>query len=203
MGTPRRPGPSGTPQRHPLESTVTLLQRIRRGDEAAREALLARFLPVMRSWASGRLPSYARGMADTDDLVQITLVRALNRLDTFEVRHEGAFLAYLRQGVLNAIRQEIRRSGRRPGGAEPDETLPDPAESAVERAIGRETMEAYETALMELTEDQREAAMLRLEFDLSYPEIAEAMGKPSANAARMLVVRALVRLSEALGERLG
>lgn len=187
----------------PLETTALLLERIRGGDVAAREALVARYLPIMRSWASGRLPAYARGLADTDDLVQVTLVRALNHLETFEARHDGAFLAYLRQGVINAIRQEIRRSTRRPGGAEPDESVPDPSRSAVEEAVGRETLEAYEAALMELTEDQREAAILRLEFDLSYPDIAEAMGKPSANAARMLVVRALVRLSERLGERLG
>ncbi len=187
----------------PLETTSVLLERIRGGDASARDALLARFLPIMRSWASGRLPAYARGLADTDDLVQVTLVRALNHLETFEARHDGAFLAYLRQGVINAIRQEIRRSVRRPGGVEPDDSLPDPSRSAVEEAVGRETLEAYEAALMELTEDQREAAILRLEFDLSYPDIAEAMGKPSANAARMLVVRALVRLSERLGERIG
>jgi RNA polymerase sigma-70 factor, ECF subfamily len=201
MASTRSNPPDGA-ERRPLDSTVALLERIRGGDAAAREALLARFLPIMRSWASGRLPSHARGQADTDDLVQITLVRALNNLEAFEVRHDGAFLAYLRQGVLNAIRQEIRRSSRRPGGALPDESLPDPSRSAVEETIGRETLDVYEAALMELTEDQRHAAILRLEFDLTYPEIAEAMGKPSANAARMLVVRALVLLSERLGERI-
>ena len=56
-------------------------------------------------------------------------------------------------------------------------------------------------SLHELTEDQREATMLRLEFGFSFPEIAEAMGKPSANAARMLVVRGLVRLAERMHER--
>jgi RNA polymerase sigma-70 factor (ECF subfamily) len=68
----------------------------------------------------------------------------------------------------------------------------------VEQAIGLETLDRYETALMDLTPDQREATMLRVEFGLSYPEIAEAMGKSSANAARMLVVRALVHLAERL-----
>ncbi|MBI5711713.1 MAG: sigma-70 family RNA polymerase sigma factor [Candidatus Eisenbacteria bacterium] len=186
----------------PLESTFVLLERIRQGDPAARERLLARYLPILRSWAHGRLPAYARGMADTDDLVQITLVRALNRLEAFEQRHDGAFLAYLRQSVLNTLRQEIRRSVRHPSGAETDDARPDLSASVVEQVVGRETLALYEAALMELTEDQREAAILRLEFDLSYPEIAEAMGKSSANAARMLVVRALVRLSERLGERL-
>ena len=183
----------------PLESTVVLLQRIRAGDAAARERLIARYLPTLRAWAHGRLPMNARGLADTDDVVQITLVRALNHLEGFEYRHEGALLAYLRQGVLNAIRQEIRRSRRRPGGEEPSEALVDESASVVEKAVGRETLERYERALMELTPDQREAAMLRLEFGMPYPEIAAAMGKSSANAARMLVVLALVRLAERLG----
>src|SRR5438552_2158922 len=78
------------------------------------------------------------------------------------------------------------------------QAVPDPSASVVERAVGRETLERYEAALMELTADQREAAMLRLEFGLSYPEIAEAMGRASPNAARMLVVRALVHLAARL-----
>uniref|UniRef100_A0A832I4D2 Sigma-70 family RNA polymerase sigma factor n=1 Tax=Eiseniibacteriota bacterium TaxID=2212470 RepID=A0A832I4D2_UNCEI len=184
----------------PLETTVTLLQRIRAGDSAARDQLIARYLPLLRAWAHGRLPAGARGLADTDDLVQVTLLRALNRLETFEYRHEGGFLAYLRHSVLNAIRQEVRRARRKPPGEPLDDAQPDPGESVSSRVAQRETFERYEEALMELTEDQREAVMLRLEFGLSYPEIAEALGRPSANAARMLVVRGLVTLAERLAD---
>jgi RNA polymerase sigma-70 factor (ECF subfamily) len=180
----------------PLDTTQTLLQRIRAGEASARDQLLSRYLPLLRAWAHGRLPAGARGMADTDDLVQITLIRALNRLEAFEYRHEGGFLAYLRHSVLNAVRQEIRRARRKPVDGPVGDSQPDLLESVTARVIRRETMEHYEQALMELTEDQREAVMLRLEFGLSYPEVAEALGKPSANAARMLVVRGLVTLAE-------
>lgn len=183
----------------PLENTITLLELIRAGDEPARDRLLARYLPILRRWAHGRLPLQARGLADTDDLVQVALVRALNHMGSFQYRHEGAFLAYMRQAVLNALREEIRRASRRPAGSPVTESLPDPAASLVEQAIGRQMLERYENALFELTPDQREAVLLRLEFGLSYPEIAEAMGRAHPNAARMLVVRALVRLAEALG----
>ena len=182
-----------------LESTQILLDRIRAGDGLARERLIRRFLPTLRAWAHGRLPAGARGLADTDDVVQITLLRALNRLEGFEYRHDGAFLGYLRQGVLNAIRQEIRRSRRRPAGEVVDESLADHAPSVVEQAVGREALERYEAALLDLTVDQREAAVLRLEFGMSYPEIATVMGRSSANAARMLVVRAVARLAGCLG----
>jgi DNA-directed RNA polymerase specialized sigma24 family protein len=36
----------------------------------------------------------------------------------------------------------------------------------------------------------------RVEFDLSYAELADVLGKRSPDAARMAVVRALVRLAE-------
>ncbi len=186
-----------------LESTRTLLDLIRSGDEAARDRLLRRYLPLLSRWAHGRLPYHARGLADTDDLVQISLVRALNRMESFEYRHEGAFLAYMRQAVLNALREEIRRSSRRPAGTPVTESLPDPAASLVEQAVGRQMLERYEAALLELTPDQREAVLLRLEFGLTYPEIAEAMGRSNPNAARMLVVRALVQLAGSLGDEPG
>src|SRR5215831_2890791 len=126
---------------HPLESTIVLLDRIRAGDAVAREQLLGRYAPILRAWAHGRLPMHARGIADTDDVVQVTLLRALSRLHEFEYRHEGAFLGYLRQGVLNAVRQEIRRSRRRPAGELIEETVADGAASVVEQAIGREMLE--------------------------------------------------------------
>ena len=178
---------------------MVLLDRIRVGDPAAREQLLARYLPILRAWAHGRLPINARGFADTDDVVQVTLLRALRRLDKFAYRHEGAFLSYLRQGALNTMRQEIRRARRRPTG-ELDDDIADDSVSVVERAIGHEALERYEAELIRLSPDQREAVILRLEFGLGYAEIAEAVGRPSPNAARMQVVRALAQLAQALGD---
>jgi RNA polymerase sigma-70 factor (ECF subfamily) len=182
-----------------LDSTVTLLARYRAGDEIARDRLLARYLPILRRWAHGRLPSHARQLADTDDLVQVTLLRAFNHLGSFEPKKEGAFLLYLRRILLNALRDEIRRSRRAPSSGEPGVGIPDPGRSTLEEVIGRETVERYEAALAELTEEQREAVILRIEFDFKHEQIAEAVGKPTANAARMLVSRALVRVAEIMG----
>ena len=181
------------------EATAVLLERARRGDADAREALLARLLPRLRRWAHGRLPAAARGATDTDDLVQVTLIKAIARLPEFQPEHEGAFLAYLRRILLNQLRDELRRA--RPGREEASEALPDRAPSLVEEAIGRQVLERYEEALLALEERQREAVILRLEFDYSHEEVAQAVGCPSANAARMLVSRALVRLAEILDGR--
>src|SRR5262245_51260249 len=90
----------------PLESTQQLLDLVRQGDRDALERLYVRCLPPLRRWARGRLPTAARGALDTQDLVQDTVVNSLRRLDQFDSRHEGALQAYLRQAVLNRIRDE-------------------------------------------------------------------------------------------------
>ena len=45
------------------------------------------------------------------------------------------------------------------------------------------------------TEEEREAIITRVEFGLSFAEVAEVLGKRSPDAARMAVVRALVKLA--------
>jgi RNA polymerase sigma factor (sigma-70 family) len=184
----------------PLERTLDLLERVRDGDTRARERLFARFLPVLTAWAHERLPRGARDLAETDDLVQVTLARALRRVDTFEYRGEGAFLAYLRQILLNAARDEVRRAVQRRPHQMLDDEHPDPAPSPLERVVGRDTLERYEAALATLEPAQREAVILKVEMGYSNPELAEALGRPSVDAARVFVARALVALAEAMRE---
>jgi len=178
-----------------LESTSELLTRAHEGDPSAREALAARYLPALRRFAHGRLPNRARSAFDTDDLVQVTITRALNRLNSFESRQQGSLLAYLRQIVLNRVKDEVRRVARRPEGEELAEDLPDPSPGPVEEVMGREALARYEQALAELPPDCQEAIMLRVEMGCSYAEIAEALGRPSANAARLHTARALLKLA--------
>ena len=184
------------PDPRELETTADLLNLIRAGNAAARERLLGRYLPILRRWAHGRLPAYARDLAETDDLVQITLVRALAHIEEFEPRREGAFLAYLRSILLNSLRDEIRRVTRRGAHETLEEDTTEP--TLVAKAVGMETLLAYEAALATLPGPQQEAVILRVEFGFSYEEIAEAVESPSANAARMMVTRALERLAEAM-----
>lgn len=177
-----------------LEATAELLQRVRAGDAPARERLVARYLPILRRWAHGRLPGYARDLSDTDDLVQVTLMRALDRVGDFEPQREGAFLAYLRQILMNSVRDEIRRVSRRPAREEWSEETAGAA--GMRGDVSPEEMITYETSLAKLPDVQKEAVILRLEFGFSYAEVAAATGSPSANAARMMVTRALVQLAE-------
>ena len=178
------------------ESTFRLIERARAGDQAAIERLFTRHLKPLQRWASGRLPKWARDLADTDDLVQETLAQTFKRIGSFEPRHVGALQAYLRQAVLNRIRNELRRKGRQPPVTDLDGIDVESSESPLEEAIGREAVERYERALQKLTAEEREAIIARVEMGQSYDELAEALGKPTSEAARKAARRALVRLAE-------
>jgi RNA polymerase sigma-70 factor (ECF subfamily) len=180
---PRRPATqAGTAGRTPdVASTLDLLQRARQGDRDALNDLFERYLPPLRRWARGRLPRWTRDLRDTDDLVQETLLQTFARIDAFEPRHEGALQAYLRQAIVNRVRDEVRRVTRRPTAS--------PLED-------QEAAERYEAALQRLRPDERELIVARVEMGNGYEQIAAAHGKPSADAARMAVARALVRLAE-------
>jgi RNA polymerase sigma-70 factor (ECF subfamily) len=185
----------GLPAHVEAESTFHLLDRVNAGDTAALDLLFARYLKPLHRWASGRLPDWARSAADTHDLVQDTLLNAFRRIGSFEPRREGAFQAYLRQAVMNRIRDELRRAGARPMTTPLDEREPTTDVSPLEQAIGLETFERYEGALARLTVDEQEAIIGRVELGNTYDELASNLGKPSPDAARMAVARALVRLA--------
>jgi DNA-directed RNA polymerase specialized sigma24 family protein len=70
-------------------------------------------LPRLHRWARGRLPKAARGALDTGDIVQDVLVRALKQVPIFAPQHEWSFQAYLRQALMNRLRDEARRGQRR------------------------------------------------------------------------------------------
>jgi RNA polymerase sigma-70 factor (ECF subfamily) len=178
------------------ESSVYLLARIRDGDGDALNRLVARHLPALQRWARGRLPSGVRDLEDTADLVQETVIQALKHLDHFEYRRDGALQAYLRHALYNRIRMEFRKKRVRPIKTELGSERKDSAASPLEVAVGHEALERYEQALARLKPEDREAVIAKMEMDCSYADLARALGKPSADAARMAVSRALLRLAE-------
>jgi RNA polymerase sigma-70 factor (ECF subfamily) len=186
----------GTPVPRPsddLTSTVQLVTLAQQGDRSALERLFARHSAPLRRWASGRLPQWARDMADTEDVVQEALLQTFKRIDNFDARGAGSLHAYLRQAVLNRIRDELRRRGREPARGDFDEQRPAPGLSPLQGAIDGEARERYERALARLKAEDQEAIIARLEMGYTYEELAESLAKPSADAARKAARRALVR----------
>jgi RNA polymerase sigma factor (sigma-70 family) len=186
----------------PPNTTLALLERARNGDRHALNALIARHVPRLRRWARGRLPVAVRDLADTDDLVQDTLVNAVRHIGTFTPRGDAAFDIYLRQALWNRIRDEIRAAARRVKRIDASDDLVDPRPSPLAQAVGQEALQRYELALAALSEEEREAIIGRFELGYDYRELARALGKFTADAARKLVQRAVVRLTEHMSGRL-
>jgi RNA polymerase sigma-70 factor (ECF subfamily) len=96
---------------------------------------------------------------------------------------------------MNRIRDELRRAHRRPAPAELQDSMPGSLLSPLEQAIGQEALQRYEAALATLREDERAAIIARIEMGCTYVEVAAALGKPTPDAARVAVSRALARLA--------
>lgn len=188
----RRPKASATAS---AMASMELLVRARSGDANALNDLCARYLPRMQKWAHGRLPAWARGALDTHDLVQDALSQVIQRLESFEPRHDGAFQAFLRTALLNRIRDEIRKAHRRPTDVLASDRPAD-GPSPIEEAIGSEALARYEAALQRLKPTDREAIIARIELGLPYTEVAQALGKPTVAAAHVAVSRALLKLAK-------
>jgi RNA polymerase sigma-70 factor (ECF subfamily) len=187
---------------HPddFTSSADLVDQARQGDRQALDRLFARHVPPLRRWAAGRLPRWARDHMDTDDMIQETMLKTFRRLDEFEHRREGALSAYMRQALRRRILDELRRVNRQPQREDDGaEDAVDEAASPLEQTIGSEALERYELALTRLSDVEREAVVSRVEMGFDYDRIAVELGKPSRDAARMTVVRALARLAQEMG----
>ena len=60
--------------------------------------------------------------------------------------------------------------------------------------IGAERRRQYDEALLRLRPADREAIVGRIELQYGYAELAVLLDKPTANAARVAVTRAMARL---------
>ena len=178
------------------EPTMELVIRARQGDRMATEALLERCLPQLQRWAHGRLPAAARGSLDTNDLVQDAALNLVRRLELFEPRHVGAMQGYLRQSVINRIRDEVRKIGRHAPPTELPDDHPSDRTSPLEAAIQAEAYDRYRQALTRLEPKDRELIVARVEVQWSVAEIAQRFGMRTVDATRMAVSRAVRRLTE-------
>ena len=80
----------------------------------------------------------------------------LKRLDLFEPRHVGAMQGYLRQSVINRIRDEVRKVSRHAPPVEINEEHPSDRTSPLESAIQAEAYDHYRAALLKLESKDRE-----------------------------------------------
>ena len=85
-----------------------LLERLHRdGDQAAREALVQRFLPLARQLAR----RYQHGGEQLDDLVQVASLGLLKAIDRFDPARETAFSSFAVPTILGELKRHFRDKG--------------------------------------------------------------------------------------------
>jgi RNA polymerase sigma-70 factor (ECF subfamily) len=163
----------------------------------------------VRQIAALRLRRPLREICEVDDVVQGALLKAFKGLDRFEERSEGGFRSWLARCVESEIVDRLRSARalkhgegrvRRFGDLERDSLSsavfagfgPTPSQVASARELG----ERIEAALLEMPSHHREVIILRQLCEMSYAEIAKAMGFAEEATARKVLSRALKRLRE-------
>jgi RNA polymerase sigma-70 factor (ECF subfamily) len=153
-----------------------LLARFAAGERGALDDLFRRYRGVAFRVAYRLLGREA----DALDAVQDGFVNALTHLDRFSGR--SSFKTWLLRVVCNAAldigrqRKRAERVPQAPRDPSPDRFGPDeqpPADAGLERADLRR---AIDSALARLPGPQRQTFVLHVEGELTYREVAEALG---------------------------
>ncbi len=169
-------GDSSTSQR--------LLRRARLGDRTALGRLIAGWVPILKRWAHGSLPRWARTAADTSDFVQDAVLSTLGQERVPDLPTHRALGAYLREAVRNRIHDERRRVARRGVPRDAPDSLVDPGPSPLDRVIGTEYAARYRAALDRLRPRDRDLIVAHVELGYTHAQLACMTGR-SRNAARM------------------
>jgi RNA polymerase sigma factor (sigma-70 family) len=175
-------------------TTAWLLDRIRAGDGGARAALIARVQPLLQRFAHGRVPQRLRHEEDTADLIQLTWLKVLERIERIESREPGAFFAYLRTVLINALRESLRRNQRSP--VQPGVDVDDAGAVVPVSHADPDDWLAWEQSLAKLSDAHRGLVLMRFEFGMSFVEIGAELGE-SPDGVRVKLNRAIARMAEA------
>jgi len=103
MTSERPPRPGAGPERS-SEDRALFVRYHEHGDAAARDQLVARFLPLARQLAR----RYQRASEPLDDLMQVASLGLIKAIDRFDPAREIAFSSYAVPTILGEIKRHFR-----------------------------------------------------------------------------------------------
>ena len=185
----------------------TLVERARQGESAAYDTLV----DLYANRLYGYLYRLTGSRTEAEDLFQEVFVRVVRMLPAY--RDDGRFEGWLFRIATNLVRDHVRRLMRNPpglsmnwewqgdGDARPGswEPFADEAAHAPDRGMRlSEDVDALQRALAELSAPEREVVMLRHFSEMSFADIAQAMGTPLGTALAR-AHRGLAKLRRIMG----
>jgi RNA polymerase sigma-70 factor, ECF subfamily len=201
--------------RHEYESrdATRLLDLARAGDGSALGVLLERYRNYLSLLARVQIGRKMQGKLDVADLVQETFLDVHRGIGQFRGGSEAQFLAWLRQILVGILANQVRRYfGTKRRDVRLERQLQDDLERS-SSALGAELIAAQSSpsaqasrreqavlladAIGELPEDYREVIILRQLEGMSFPQVAETMGR-TEDSVKNLWARALARLRRSL-----
>jgi DNA-directed RNA polymerase specialized sigma24 family protein len=166
-----------------FDSTIVVLERAREGD-----------LGRVRRCSPGRLaaapvvtrqaPSFARAGANTDDIIQDVVVRALQ---TLQVQYDGRRGSYLRTSVRNRVTDEIRKVARR--GIDHSSRKSSMRATRLSKGSSCVNSPSVMSPPCGRSSQRTDAQILRLEQRLPFDEIARRLQGRTPTGARRLQPR--------------
>ncbi len=185
-------------------SDETLFAKFQNGDARAMTTLYDRHARALRAFAS------QRGAARPDDIVQDAFLRVVRNAAGFQGQAKFRTWLYTiaRNLCVDASRRDRFRAGPSldaPTGSEDNRTLGDRIANdsigtdASRNLADREFQVAFDAAMAELPDEQREVFALRELSGLSFAEIAEATAC-NENTVKSRMRYALKQLREALSD---
>lgn len=207
------PGPRPAAE---LESSIALLARARAGDGGALGELVARYQEPLLRVVRIRLGPGMRRWLESGDIVQETYQALLRDLGRLELEHGDDLVQWLARVATNRIRDQHDRMRAQKRDPEREHALEDDAVSQAAPAAGlaaedtappdgamrREVREILDDAIADLSQEYREAILLRDFCGASWEQVARELGRESVHAAQQLHQRAWIKVRRLAEPRL-
>jgi RNA polymerase sigma-70 factor (ECF subfamily) len=201
----------------PDSDPEALLRAARAGDRPALGQLLELYRDYLGLLARLQIGRRLQGKVDASDLVQETFLDAHRDFGRFRGSREEQLVSWLRQILAANLamlvrryrgtqRRDVRLERELEGELDASSRALDPglvaSGSPSQQAARREQAVVLANALGQLSDDHREVIILRHLEGLTFPQVAERMGR-SVDGVKKLWTRGLVHLRRLLATRRG
>lgn len=212
MAAPRaRPAPKASSEARPADTRRSairlrlvaddnhLVEKARKGDRRALEALLEKHLAMVYRFVATRM---GRDHADLEDVVQETLISAAASIASLRAEHDGAVPKWLLVIARHKVADHFRRSLAHPQSSldgEPEANIASAGQDVQEMVTQRDSSRHLRELLRDLTPEQEEVLVLRFVLGYGGKEVAAITGR-TLEAVKALQHRGLATLQTLVGQ---